>query len=138
MWNFAISLNRSKLLGFQERCSELRKAQSEVCWLNFSVRIESLGVLVSFEYEGPSSYFSCSELFLIKLTIPNKLVLKDICSICTPNIFIMLCYHLRMCSKYGLCIKNISTSSQVQTKAFMPNFVKNLYVPRTLNCSHVY
>jgi len=54
------------------------------------------------------------------------------------NPFIILSYHLRMCSKYGLCIKNIATSSQVQMKAIVPNCVKNLYVPKTLNCSHVY
>ena len=31
--------------------------------------------------------------------------------------------------KYGLCINNVSTLSQVQMKAIMPNFVKYLYVP---------
>jgi len=45
---------------------------------------------------------------------------------------------LRICSKYGLCINNVATSSQVQMKVIMPNFVKHLYVPKTLNYSHVH
>jgi len=67
-----MSHNRLGLLEFPEHCSNLSKAQSEVCWLNFFLRIEFNDVPVCFKYGCLKFFILCSEMFPINLIVPNK------------------------------------------------------------------
>jgi len=71
MLNFVMSQNRLGLLEFLKRCSNLRKAQSELCWLNYSLKIEFHDVPISFKYGYIKFLILCFEMFPVNSIVPN-------------------------------------------------------------------
>jgi len=88
-----MSQYRLGLLEVLKCCSNLRKAQGEVCWLNLFPRMEFHDVVVGLE------------LFVINQLFRISFLLKGICSKCTSDALIISCYPSGMCSKHELGIK---------------------------------
>jgi len=125
VFNFIMSQNRLGLLEFLEHCCNLRKAQSEVCWLNFCPRIESHDVLVS------------PELFFINQLFRISFVLKDICMKCVSDALIIWCYPSGMCSRMICVLKCYVFESCSKWMLVYRIMWEKLDMLKTLNWSYV-